>query len=472
MGPSPRGWDDAADVVVIGSGFAGLAAAAAAASAGSSVIVLEKMAEYGGNSAINLGDYACWDDAEHRRATQGLGDDSAEQHATDALVAGQHYGNPDLVATMTREAPAALDWMIAEGGLRLHDALHRQGGGGFRMHFADSGRDFVEALRAIALKHGAALRIGAKLERIWRDGAGSPVAGIAIATATADGPRNLAARKAVVLATGGFGANIAMRQAFRPTLTAAYNTTNHPGATGETIRLAQSIGADALHLAFIEAHPFAHPQTGALDVAARYALRLRRQGGIIVSRAGHRFVNEMAPHDAISRAAVATGERPVYTVFNEAMLNAAREERTDAEIAAALTQGLVVRAGTLVELGAALGISGEAIEATTKRFVGFLASGQDQDFARPLSSALLPLDGGPYYGIPRWPAVHFTAGGLRIDTHAQVIDINGAPIPRLYAAGEVTGGIHGMGRTGGNSTTAPIVYGRIAGTEAAALQRQ
>jgi urocanate reductase len=462
-----RRWDDAADVVVIGSGFAGFAAAASAASAGCSVIVIEKMAQYGGNSAINLGDYASWDDARHRRAAQGLGDDSAEQHTADALAAGQHYGDPQLVATMAREAPAALDWMIAEGGLRLHAALHRQGGGGFRMHFADSGRDFVEALRAIALAHGVTLRTGTKLKRIWRDGAGGPVVGIEITTV--DGPRNLVARKAVVLATGGFGADVAMRRAFRPILTETFNTTNHPGATGEAIRLAQSIGADALHLAFIEVHPFGHPKTGALDTASRYALRLRRQGGIIVSRAGHRFVNEMAPHDVISRAAVATGQRLAYAIFNEAMLNTAREERTDAEITAALTQGLIFRAATLVELGAALGVAGETIVATVQRFAEFLATGQDQDFARPLTSALLPLDAGPYYGIPRWPAVHFTAGGLRIDTRARVIDINGAPIPRLYAAGEVTGGIHGIGRTGGNSTTAPIVYGRIAGAEAAAL---
>lgn len=470
MGPLPGRWDDAADVVVIGSGFAGLAAAAAAASAGCSVIIIEKMAQHGGNSAINLGDYASWDDARHRRIAQGLGDDSAEQHAADALAAGQHYGDPELVATMTREAPAALDWLIAEGRLRLHTALHRQGGGGFRMHFADSGRDFVEALRAIALKHGATLRTGARLERIWRDGAGGPIVGIAIATA--DGPRNVAARKATVLATGGFGADIAMRRAFRPILTAAYNTTNHPGATGEAIRLAQAIGADALHLAFIEIHPFGHPETGALDAAARYALRLRRQGGIIVSRAGRRFVNEMAPHDEISRAAVATGERPAFAIFNEAMLNAAREERTDAEITAALAEGLLFRAASLAELGAALGIPREILAATAQRFAEFLAAGQDQDFARPLHSALLPLDSGPFYGIPRWPAVHFTAGGLRIDNRARVIDINGASIPRLYAAGEVTGGIHGMGRTGGNSTAAPIVFGRIAGAEAAALERR
>jgi fumarate reductase flavoprotein subunit len=171
----PRRWHETTDVLLIGAGFSGLAAAAAAASVGSAVIVLDKMTRYGGNSAINLGDYAAWDDMRYRRAALGLGEDSAEQHAAEALEASQHYGDPALVATMAGGAPSTLDWMVAEGGLRLREALHRQGSGAFRMHLADSGRDYVEALRAIALKHGAELRTGAKLSRIWRDGATAPL---------------------------------------------------------------------------------------------------------------------------------------------------------------------------------------------------------------------------------------------------------------------------------------------------------
>jgi len=462
----PRQWRETADVLVIGAGFAGFAAAAQAAAAGSTVVILEKMPQYGGNSAINLGDYAAWDDGRHRRALLGLGEDSAERHAADALASGRYYGDPALVATMAHAAPAALDWMVAAGGLRLREGLHRQGGGAFRMHLADSGRDYVEALRAIASRHGAVLRTGAKLVRIWRCGASGPVVGVAVETAA--GRLDLAARKAVVLATGGFAADVAMRRSFRPPLTAAYNTTNHKGATGEAIRLAQAIGADALHLAFIEVHPFADPDSGALDTATLYALRLRRHGAIIVSRAGRRFVDEEAPHDTVSQAAVATGARPSHTLFTEAMLAPAGEEQSAAEIAAALARGRIRRAATLAELGAALGIPGAALAATAERFCGFLAAGNDADFARRLTPAMLPLADGPYYAIPHWPAVHFTAGGLRIDERARVIDLWGRPIPRLYAAGEVAGGIHGMGRVGGNSTTAPIVFGRIAGAEAAA----
>lgn len=462
----PRRWHEAADVLVIGAGFAGFAAAASAATAGSTVLILEKMPEYGGNSARNLGDYAAWDDARHRRAALGLGEDSAEEHAAAALAAGRHYGDPALVAVMAQEAPAALDWMIAEGGLRLREALHRQGRGAFRMHLADSGRDYVEALRAIAVKHGAQLRTGARLTRIRRRGAAGPVIGVEIETAR--GRRRLAARKAVVLASGGFAADVAMRRAFRPILGESTNTTNHAGATGEVIRLAQAIGADALHLAFIEVHPFAHSETGALDAATLYALRLRRHGAIVVSRAGRRFVDEEAPHDAVAQASVMTGTRPTWTIFTEAMLAQASEDETAAEIAAMIGRDRIRRAATLAELGRALDLAGDALTATAQRFCGFLATGSDADFARPLTPAMLPLADGPYYAIPHWPAVHFTAGGLRIDARARVLDLWGAPIPRLYAAGEVTGGIHGMGRVGGNSTTAPIVFGRIAGAEAAA----
>ena len=465
----PQRWHAAADVLVIGSGFAGLAAAAAAASAGSTVLVLEKMAQPGGNSARNLGDYAAWDDGRHRRAALGLGEDSAEQHAADALAAGRRYGDPALVATMARAAPSALDWMVAEGGLRLRAALHRQGGGASRMHLAESGRAFLAALQAIGSRHGAVLRTGAMLARLWRDGDDGPVAGVAVETE--EGRLDLAARRGVVLATGGFAADIAMRRAFRPVLGEAYNSTNHPGATGEAIRIAQAVGADALHLAFIEVHPFADPESGALDAATLFALRLRRHGAIVVSCAGQRFVDEMAPHDTISEASVASGARPAFTIFSEAMLSAAGDEETAADLAAALARGRIRRGATFPELGGSLGVPGPALSETAERFCGFLAAGNDSDFARQLTATMLPLAEGPFYGIPHWPAAHFTAGGLRVDARARVIDLWGEPIPRLYAAGECTGGIHGMGRVGGNSTTAAIVFGRIAGGEAARQSR-
>ena len=255
----------------------------------------------GGNSAINLGDYAAWDSSLHLRQKFKLGDDSAALHARDMLDAGDGYNDPALVNALVNGAPAALDWMIERGGLKLRDVIHRQGLSNYRMHYGPSGRgiDYIEALRRIANAHHARFYFGHAVSRIWRRDADGPISGVEVKTP--QGTQQWRARRAVIIAAGGFGADVSMRAAFRPILTAAYNTTNHRGATGEMIRLAQAVGADALQLEFIEVHPYGDPASGALDTATSYALQIRRSGAMLVGKHGKRFVNELAPHDHVSR---------------------------------------------------------------------------------------------------------------------------------------------------------------------------
>ena len=462
----PAAWDATFDVIVIGSGFAGCAAAAAAAEGGSAVAVLEKMPVIGGNSAINLGDFAAWDSSLHLRRKLNLGDDSPAQHARDILEAGEGYNNPLLVDVLVNGAPAALDWMIERGGLNVRELLHRQGLLNYRMHYGPSGRgiDYVEALRRIADAHNTRFHFEHAVSRLWRRDADGAVAGVEVRTP--QGTQQWRARRAVVIAAGGFGADIAMRTAFRPILTAAYNTTNHRGATGEMIRLAQAVGADALQLAFIEVHPYGDPATGALDTATSYALQIRRSGAMLVAKSGRRFVNENAPHDYVSRKELATGERPTFTIFNQAMLLQQDAERNRIELPQLIERGRILRADSLRELAAAAGIA-PALEDTAQRYAQMLRERKDPDFSRPFAANVALFDGGPWYAIPNWPSVHHTMGGLRIDNAARVIDIWGRAIPRLYAAGEVTGGIHGAVRIGGNSSADPVVFGRIAGSGAA-----
>ncbi len=462
----PLNWDITVDVIVIGSGFAGCAAAAAAAEGGSTVAVLEKMPAAGGNSAINLGDYAAWDSSLQLRRKFNLGDDSAAQHARDILEAGDGYSDPALVDTLVNGAPAALDWMIERGGLKLRDVIHRQGSSNYRMHYAPSGRgiDYIEALRRIAGAHNTRFHFEHAVSRLWRRNAEGPVTGIEVHTP--QGTQQWCARRAVIIASGGFGADVAMRSAFRPILTAAYNTTNQRGATGEMIRLAQATGADALQLEFIEVHPYGDPATGALDTATSYALQIRRSGAMLVAKNGRRFVNEMAPHDHVSRMEMATGERPTFTIFNQAMLLQQDAERNRVELPQLIERRRILRADSLRELAAAAGIA-TTLEETAQRYAQMLRERKDPDFSRPVAANVALFDGGPWYAIPNWPSVHHTMGGLRIDATARVIDLWGRAIPRLYAAGEVTGGIHGAARIGGNSSADPVVFGRIAGGGAA-----
>jgi len=241
------------------------------------------------------------------------------------------------------------------------------------------------------------------------------------------------------------------------------NCTNQPGATGEMIRYAQAVGADALQLAFIQLYPYAAPDTGILDSPAVYPFRGPGYGIVYVNKLGKRFVNEMERRDVVSRAQIQTGMKPTYSIFNEAMIP---KMGTKEEVEKGMAKGRFVKADTIAELAGKLGIPADTLVETITTHNRYMAEGKDPDFGRQFTKVMIPLEAGPFYAIAQWPAVHHTMGGLRISRDAQVIDIWGNIIPRLYAAGEVTGGIHGANRLGGNAIPDCIVFGRIAGTKA------
>jgi fumarate reductase flavoprotein subunit len=133
------------------------------------------------------------------------------------------------------------------------------------------------------------------------------------------------------------------------------------------------------------------------------------------------------------------------------------------EVEEGLKRGRFVKADTIPELAKKVGIPEDALVETVAKYIQYHKDGKDPEFNKPITKAMITLEKGPFYAIPQWPAVHFCMGGLRINPSAQVIDIFGSPIPKLYAAGEVTGGIHGSNRLGSNAIPTCIVYGRLAG---------
>jgi len=467
----PKTWDEEVDVLVIGSGFAGLAAAAEAAKSGAKTIVLEKMPTYGGNSIINGGVYAAYDSELHLRQKLNYGNDSKDQHLQDTLRGGDFYSIPELAAVVASNSPAALNWMIDEGGAKMRPALSRAGGHtAYRTHTTVEGvgRGFTEPLRKIAEKNGAKLLLEQEVTWIWRADAAAPVAGVEVKTGRK--LRNIKINKGLVLASGGFSRNLEMRKAHFPMLTEKFNSTNHKGATGEVIKFAQAVGADTLQMNFIQLYPYAEPETGILDTYAVYPFNGPGAGILYVTKHGKRFVNEQERRDVVSFAQLnllkdGADMKPSFSIFNEEMVKKMGGDPD--EVKAGVEKKRFIKAASLEELADKMGINKAALLETVKKHNQYLKDGKDPEFGKNISPHMVSLEKGPFYGIAQWPSVHHTMGGLRINPQAQVIDIWGKPIPKLYAAGEVTGGVHGSNRLGSNAIPDCVCFGRVAGTSAA-----
>lgn len=436
------------DVVVIGAGGAGLAAAVSAAEGGAEVIVLEKMPAVGGNTLRATGGM----NAAGTPFQEALGiSDSPEIHYEDTMTGGRNRNNPDLVRVLTQQAPAAVSW-LTELGADMSGVGRLGGATNPRAHRPASGEavgpEIVKVLQAAANEAGVQILLETKAKRLLVNDDGRVYGVIA---EKEDGDIQINAR-AVVLATGGFGANQEMVTEFVPELE-GFATTNHPGATGDGITMAREVGAKLIDMDQIQTHPTVVPERGIMITEA-----VRGNGAILVNRAGERFVNELETRDVVSAAVLEQEGGSAFLLFDQQV----RESL--AAIEKYVSMGLVTEADSLEGLADDLKIPADALTETVERYNSFVEAGKDEDFGR--EDLPVALTQAPFYAIEITPAVHHTMGGVAIDTEARVLNEDGKPIPGLYAAGEVTGGVHGANRLGGNALADIIVFGRIAGKSA------
>ena len=443
------------DVVVIGAGGAGLTAAIEAHDAGTSVIIIEKMPVAGGNTVRATAGMNAADTKFQEEA--GI-EDSADVFYTDTMKGGYETNDPELVKYLTDNSADAIDWLDSMGiplsnisatGGQSINRTHRPADGSAVGGFVINGLMNQVRERDIPIYY---LTTATK---ILTDDSGK-VIGVEATAIDADGNEKTIIFEAiaVVVTTGGFGNNFTMITEYVPELD-GFVTTNHSGATGDGIKMVQDAGGALVDMKEIQIHPTVEQSTSDMITEAT-----RGDGGILISQEGTRFTNEMLTRDVVSADIIALPEQSAYVVFNKTI--------TDGSVAIAryTEKEYTVSGETIEELAENLGIDPAVLAETLDTWNAAVASGTDAEFGRA-TGMTNDLSVGPYYAIKIAPGVHHTMGGVKINTNTEVLAEDGNVVIGLYAAGEVTGGVHGGNRLGGNAVADIIVFGRQAGKSAA-----
>ena len=486
-----------ADVVVVGAGGAGMTAAITAAGEGKSVVILESQSMVGGNSVratggMNAGKTVYQDENEFgesagvektlKTAAEKYADnetitalaktvseqwaayqanptgyfDSVELMELDTMIGGKGINDPELVETLCANSADAIDW-LDEHGITLHNVSSFGGASVKRIHrpvnaegkTVSVGSYMIPLLQENCEKAGVKMMLDTTATEILTDANG---AAVGVKATGASGETVTVNAKAVVLATGGFGANLDMVVKYKPELK-GFMTTNAPGIQGQGIEMAQAIGAATVDMDQIQIHPTVEANTAALITEG-----LRGDGAVLINEEGKRFIDEVGTRDVVSAAEIAQTGSYSWLVVDQAMADAS------SVIQGYIKKGYTVTGSTYEELGKAMGVDAAAFAETMEKWNGYVEAKNDPDFGR--TSFANPLNTAPYYAVKVTAGVHHTMGGLKINANTEVLNEKGEVIPGLFAAGEVTGGVHGANRLGGNAVADFTVFGRIAGAAA------
>ena len=462
----PKKWDQTVDVVVIGSGFTGLAAALEANQAGSKVLILEKMPVPGGNSIINGGLIAATGSPLQQK--EGI-KDSPEVMFQDMLKAGLHMNHPELARMVADQSLKALMWTLDFLKVQYMPRVTHLGGHSVPRSYLttiNSGAGIVRQELKKVKELGIPLQKKAYLEHLITDGKNG-VVGVQVLSGytfpkKGSGKRTfIKVKKAVIMANGGFSFDVPFRMIQDPRLDAKLDCTNHPGATAEGLVELLQIGATPVQPSWIQLGPWGCPQEKGMGIGYIFAISGCFPFGIMVDpKDGKRFVNELANRKVRADAIIKTGHWAVGVADADGVKYVSKLDKM-------LARGIVKKFNTLEELAQAFKVDAAGLKEQVKRYNAFLAKGNDEEFGKPFRNSSKPIGKAPYYGMNLWPKVHHTMGGVQINTKAQLLDLQGNVIPGVYAAGEVTGGVHGAVRLGSNATTDCLVFGRIAGQNAA-----
>ena len=492
--------EETVDVVVVGAGGAGMTAAITATDAGKKVIVVESQPIAGGNSVRSTGGMNAaktpYQDKNEFKEAAGVEKtlataaekyadnatitalaatvksqwdayqanpqgyfDSVELMELDTLIGGKGKNNPELVKTLAENSAAAIEW-LASIGAEVKNVGAFGGASVKRIHRPVNADGKVTAVGAYIVpileknlqdRNVQFLFDTTANEIIMKDGKA-----VGIKATGKDGHKVTINAKSVVIATGGFGANAEMVEKYKPELK-GFATTNAEGAQGQGIDMATAVGAATVDMDQIQIHPTVHIEE---DGNAHLITEgLRGDGAILVNAEGKRFYDEVSTRDKVSAAIIAQPDKSAWLVVDQSMVD------KSAVIAGYIKSGYTVTGATYEELAKAMGVDEATFVSTMNTWNQAVEAKSDAEFNR--TSFANPLTAAPYYAIKITPAVHHTMGGIVINPKAEVLNEKGEVISGLFAAGEVTGGVHGANRLGGNAVADFTVFGRIAGQSAA-----
>ena len=494
--------EETVDVVVVGAGGAGMTAAITATDAGKKVIVVESQPIAGGNSVRSTGGMnaaktpyqdknefkeAAGVEKTLKTAAEKFADnetitalavtvksqwdayqanpqgyfDSPELMALDTMIGGKGKNDPELVKILTQNSAGAIEW-LASIGAELKSVGAAGGASVKRIHrpvdengkTAAVGAYIVPILEKNVHDAGVEVITDTTAKKLLTEN--GKVVGVE--AEGKDGNKVVIHAKSVIMATGGFGANAEMVEKYKPELK-GFATTNADGAQGQGIEMASEVGAATVDMDQIQIHPTVHiDEDGNAHLITE---GVRGDGAILVNKEGKRFFDEVQTRDKVSAAEIQQTDGEAWLILDQKMVDGA------AVYQGYVNSGYAKTGKTIEELAQNINVDPATLAETMKNWAEIYANKVDPEFGRTSFSAENALDQAPYYAILVKPGIHHTMGGLKINTNTEVLNEKGEVISGLFAAGEVTGGIHGANRLGGTAVTDIIVFGQIAGENAA-----
>ncbi|WP_417142911.1 FAD-dependent oxidoreductase [Raoultibacter massiliensis] len=498
-------WDEEYDIVIVGSGGAGFACALSAKETDGdvSIAIYERLPMIGGNSALSSGNYgvAGTDIQKKQGETDELyKDDSPDLYFKEKRKLGGYRSKPELTRIFVDQALDGFNWLNGLGVSFQKAAMYDEAipapenvqglafKFGYNPEFKDGmwlgcqtkgrhhksatygdlkgGSATIQAMSDAANEFGGIdVVTNAQVTEIIREEQLSgEVLGVVIAQG--DSTKRVKARKGVVLAAGGFSANTEMCHKFDPRISLDSTNTGCAGVDGQALLMAQDIGADTQGMDFIQP-----TFEDSYNDSTQGVIFNKRGAFISIGHDGKRFWKETENKSTFRDARLdRLYELGYYWWWNVADSASLKRMDPDPEEFEMLKEiGNTIECQTVDELAAAMGVPAEVLQESLDRWNGFCDAGVDEDFGQE-SAYLNKVIEPPFYAESRCYNRHSTPGGLCINERTEVLDRATQVIPRLYAIGEITGGVHGSERNGGCSWTENVVFGRIAGKEVASLE--